>query len=317
MSYTPSYVKPYPEGYKNEPIETTPITAEVMNGYDDAIENIENYLADGEMGTVVVANPEIEGTEPNLTALQVGEDKFKIPSGGSASIDYGDEESFDEWSENAQNGEIFVRTDDNEGGGSGGGTAKSVSYDNSVSELEATNVQDAIDEVFTSVSNGKTLIADAITDKGIETSATDTFVTMAEHIGQISGGGGSSRILDNSTNTYTSSGTFVPWTKYGDIPDMELSSDYTTITCNFSGTFDLRILFRFERGASASTITTQTVIYVNDVLSRSISTPVTPYYFHIMEVKDFVIANGDNIKIGKVNDGKGYLYLYSVEFLAK
>lgn len=82
MSYTPSYVKPYPDGFKNEPIETTPITAEVMNGYDDAIENIENYLAEGEMGTVVIANPEIEGTEPNLTALQVGEEKFKIPSGG-------------------------------------------------------------------------------------------------------------------------------------------------------------------------------------------------------------------------------------------
>lgn len=113
MSYTPSYEKPYPEGYKNEPIETTPITAEVMNGYDDAIENIENYLAEGEMGTVVIANPEIEGTEPNLTALQVGEDKFKILSGGgSASIDYGDEESFNNWSESAQNGEIFIRTDE-------------------------------------------------------------------------------------------------------------------------------------------------------------------------------------------------------------
>lgn len=45
----------------------------------------------------------------------------------------------------------------------------------------------AINEVFQNVSNGKQLIATAITDKGINTSSDDTFQTMANNIGKISG----------------------------------------------------------------------------------------------------------------------------------
>lgn len=44
-------------------------------------------------------------------------------------------------------------------------------------------------EVFCSVSEGKKVIALAITDKGITTSATGTFAQMAENIGLIQGGG--------------------------------------------------------------------------------------------------------------------------------
>ena len=58
-------------------------------------------------------------------------------------------------------------------------------YDNTTSGATATNVQDAIDEVFQSVSNGKTLIAAAITDKGIQTAATDSFQTMASNISSL------------------------------------------------------------------------------------------------------------------------------------
>ena len=43
-------------------------------------------------------------------------------------------------------------------------------------------------ELFQSVSNGKTLVASAITDKGVATDATDTFATMADNINQISTG---------------------------------------------------------------------------------------------------------------------------------
>lgn len=45
-------------------------------------------------------------------------------------------------------------------------------------------------ELFTSVSNGKDLVADAITDKGIHTSATDSFSTMATNIRNIQTEGG-------------------------------------------------------------------------------------------------------------------------------
>ena len=47
------------------------------------------------------------------------------------------------------------------------------------------NLQDAVTELFTDVSNGKSLVAGAITDKGISTSANATFQQMATNIGQI------------------------------------------------------------------------------------------------------------------------------------
>ena len=49
-------------------------------------------------------------------------------------------------------------------------------------------IQMQLNETFQSVSNGKTLIASAITDKGINTSNTDTFQTMADNIAQIEQG---------------------------------------------------------------------------------------------------------------------------------
>ena len=42
--YTPIYQKPYTEGFVNAPPYKTPITAEIMDAYDNAIECIENYL---------------------------------------------------------------------------------------------------------------------------------------------------------------------------------------------------------------------------------------------------------------------------------
>lgn len=48
MGYTPSFTPQYENGWENLPIEETPITAEALNAYDDAIENIEDYLASDE-----------------------------------------------------------------------------------------------------------------------------------------------------------------------------------------------------------------------------------------------------------------------------
>lgn len=66
-------------------------------------------------------------------------------------------------------------------------TASNVTYNNSQTSsiITGTNVQQAIDQLFTSVSDGKTQIASAITDKGISTSASDSFTQMATNIGLI------------------------------------------------------------------------------------------------------------------------------------
>ena len=64
-------------------------------------------------------------------------------------------------------------------------TASQTSYDNSTTHSSATTVQGVVDELFTSVSNGKTSLASAITDKGQSTSPNDSFSTMATKISNI------------------------------------------------------------------------------------------------------------------------------------
>lgn len=77
-------------------------------------------------------------------------------------------------------------------------SASNVSYDNGSTGMFSDNVQDAIDELFTSASNGKELIADAITGMGVSTSANDTYATMAGNIEKIETG------IDISDATLTS-----------------------------------------------------------------------------------------------------------------
>lgn len=69
-------------------------------------------------------------------------------------------------------------------------SAEMTSYnnDNTSSVITADNVQGAIDQLFTSVSNGKSQIASAITDMGVSTSANDSFAQMATNIGNIETG---------------------------------------------------------------------------------------------------------------------------------
>ena len=69
-------------------------------------------------------------------------------------------------------------------------------------------VKDAIDGLFTSVSDGKALLASAITDKGVATEQDATFQQLAENISQISTG------ADTSDATATSFDILSPKTAY-------------------------------------------------------------------------------------------------------
>lgn len=76
-----------------------------------------------------------------------------------------------------------------------------ITVDDTLSTTSTNPVQNKVitarlDEVFQSVSNGKALIASAITDKGVPTQADATFAVMAENISQISGGGQSGELAD-------------------------------------------------------------------------------------------------------------------------
>ena len=75
---------------------------------------------------------------------------------------------------------------------SGNLPATRVSYSNSSTSsiITGSNVQLAIDQLFQSVSNGKSQIASAITDKGVSTSSSASFSTMVSNIRKISTGSG-------------------------------------------------------------------------------------------------------------------------------
>ena len=90
--------------------------------------------------------------------------------------------------------------------------ANEVEYSNASTSalITSNNVQGAIDQLFTSVSNGKNKIAGAITDKGVSTSGTDSFDVMAGNIGKIPVGPNiSSGLIDISDVTVFSAPQFV------------------------------------------------------------------------------------------------------------
>lgn len=89
-------------------------------------------------------------------------------------------------------------------------SAEMTSYnnDNTSSVITADNIQGAIDQLFTSVSNGKSQIASAITDMGVSTSANDSFAQMATNIGNIETGYDTSQVTATA-NTVRSGYKFV------------------------------------------------------------------------------------------------------------
>ena len=105
-------------------------------------------------------------------------------------------------------------------GGTGSAQASTVSIQDTANNFTSTNVEGALAELFQSVSNGKSLIASAITDKGVSTSNTATFQQMATNIGNISSTGGDTTQysvtynLSNvtSSNTATSVNAGDPYT---------------------------------------------------------------------------------------------------------
>ena len=66
-------------------------------------------------------------------------------------------------------------------------------------DTRVTTLETQVSELFQSVSNGKTLVANAITDKGVSTSSTATFATMATNIGKIGGSKEETKSYNNTS----------------------------------------------------------------------------------------------------------------------
>ena len=77
------------------------------------------------------------------------------------------------------------------------------SIQNEVVAKKIDEIENTINEIKKSVSGGKTLVATAITSKGVATESTDTFNTMAENIGKIATG---MNLGQNVKSTLTTSG---------------------------------------------------------------------------------------------------------------
>ena len=63
--------------------------------------------------------------------------------------------------------------------------AKNIGIEDAAGNFTVTDVEGALNELFTNVSNGKNLIASAITGKGVSASGSDTFAQLANKINSI------------------------------------------------------------------------------------------------------------------------------------
>lgn len=73
-------------------------------------------------------------------------------------------------------------------------TAAQVSYNNVATGMTATDVQSAITELFTSASEGKALVAAAVTGKGVQTAADASYEQIAANVTAIETGGGTATL---------------------------------------------------------------------------------------------------------------------------
>lgn len=78
-NYTPTFTKPYPNGWVDKPSKTTPATAAIMNSYDTAIAALEAYLRDNAIDTVSVSVEQFPSDGRQwLGTITVGSNQYKI-----------------------------------------------------------------------------------------------------------------------------------------------------------------------------------------------------------------------------------------------
>jgi hypothetical protein len=110
---------------------------------------------------------------------------------------------------NWQMGDTVMPSDLNELGREVNKSAENIGDLEQLASNDKTSLVGAINEVFTNVSDGKALVAAAITDKGVPTVAHDTFAEMAENIEAIPVG------PDTSDATAVSADILATKTAYG------------------------------------------------------------------------------------------------------
>ena len=148
------------------------------------------------------------------------------------------------------------------------------------------SLNDTVNDCFQSVSDGKALLASAITDKGIDTPSDATFAEMAENIANIIAGGGSSFGSGNySLAAYNSySGTFTTGAYVNNFTLVDslfftFNTSNCRLTCNKAGTYIL-----FADGYFAS--------YTAEIYNSS-GTRKASYYLVNQRFNEITLSVGD------------------------
>lgn len=161
-------------------------------------------------------------------------------------------------------------------------TADNIAF--SDSNFTATNVKGAISELFQSASNGKQLIANAITGKGIPTNMNDTFQTMATNIGNIQNSNtgitpvGTKKISENGTYDVTNFASVIVNVQSGVSGDIESgtitpSENLDQITFGTSKKCSNIIIYKTSSTLTSSGVR-QIALYacINNSIQRCIAT---------------------------------------------
>lgn len=314
-TYTKAFNNPYPNGWESKPSTKTPISAEALQKHTDALSYIDNFLNSNPIPDVddleISDTAKVEtflGLHPNFPYLNdlfgdseaVSENIVKIYnyyisaySSNNGYVPYpydinnmcyiydysvtsASKEYEDFWyslPKKMITGHFKMT-----------GTYMPNEYKmyKGASDIPYgdSNVKAVVDSCFQSVSDGKELIADAITDKGVTTSATDTFQTMATNIGNIVAGGGEEIIP--SENNWHNIKFYGEWEQSG-------SGSLTEMTSYKNDTdHDQYVNFHNLKISGGHEFTSSPTVFV---FIDSKDTPVTSFWIPINSDEYFVVNN--------------------------